>query len=181
MSQHNSLTRDPVKMLLAGDYLNSSAYTVFLQANDPQFEKALEAIIGTSKSLIDSFNTTRTQPIDTYTYLDEIVGTLGEGATTVGAKLAGGNTTLTDEFANLGRALSSAHYAFNILELNEHKSVPSIEYLQYDESELCQYGARHFRGAIHALNELPDFVDIEPLLDLTEAYFEQNMGYYEWI
>lgn len=180
-SQRNSLTRDPVKMLLAGDYLNSTAYTVFFEAGNQQFEKALEALIETSRSLIDSFNATRIKSFDTYTFLDKLVGILGEGAVTIAANLTGSNTVLRNEFTNLGRALSSAYHAFNILELEDRRSVGPIDHSQYEESDLCQYGARHFRGAMYTLNELQEVVDVEPLLELIDAHFGGKMGYKKWI
>ena len=175
-SLSNPLTRDPANMLLAGDYLNSTAYTVFCQADNQQFEDALKAIIEVSKLLIDAFNTTQTQSIDACTFLDETVGCLGEGAAIIGAKLAGSNTALDENFGNLGRSLSSAYQARRILELADRNFVSPIEPPRYDESELRQYSECCFRGAMHTLNELPDSIAVEPFRDLSDAHIDQKTG-----
>lgn len=180
-SRSNPLTRNPAKLLLAGDYLNATAYTVFSQADNQQFENALKTIIEISKSLIDAFNTMRTQPIDACTFLDETIGNLGEGAVIIGAKLAGSATNIGENFGALGRCLSSAYQARRILELANRNSVRRIEPPRYDEPELRQYGKSRFRGAMHTLKDLSGSIDVEPFQDLTDAHFDQKTGLKLWI
>jgi len=106
----HSLTRDPAAVLLAGDYLNSAAYTVFAETDYNQLEDAFHVFTDVSESLVEAFDTEYIRSVDDYSFLDETAGSLGEGAAIIGATLAGVNTFQRADFATLGRGFSTAFH-----------------------------------------------------------------------
>lgn len=165
----HSLTRDPANVLLAGDYLNSAAYTALAEAGNHHLEDALHTLIAVSESLMDAFDAKYVRSVKDYSFLDETVGSLGEGAAVIGITLAGGNTAQREEFATIGRGFSTAYQIRRILDSDSDDTTPSIAPPRFDEHELRQYGARRFREAAQALNRLADSVDVEPLQEFVTA------------
>jgi geranylgeranyl pyrophosphate synthase len=173
----HSLTGDPANALLAGDYLNSAAYTALAEAGNHHLEDALQALIAVSESLVDAFDAKYVRSVDDHSFLDDTVGSIGEGAAVIGITLAGGDTTRKEDFATLGRGFSTAYQIRRILNADSDGAVPTIAPPRFDTAALRQHGARHFREATHALGRLSDSADVEPLRNFVNTLCDQDNGF----
>jgi len=173
----HSLSGDPANALLAGDYLNSAAYTALAEAGNHHLEDALQALIAVSESLVDAFDARYVRSVDDHSFLDDTVGSIGEGAAVIGTTIAGGDTAQREDFATLGRGFSTAYQVRRILNSDSDGAAPTIAPPRFDEAALRQHGARRFTEATRALGRLTGSADVEPLRNFLNAHLDQDNGF----
>lgn len=153
--------RDPTAALLAGDYLNSTAYAAVGAVDHPRSRDAFEALVTATETVLGAFESRYVESAgDHCSFLDETAGSLGESAAVVGATLAGVDGPRRERFAALGRGAGTTRQVGRILSPGE---TPAIAPREPDERRLREHATRRLAEAERALDDLATSADVEPL------------------
>lgn len=164
----HSLSQDPTDALLAGDYLNSAAYATLGAIDHSRLPDAFETLVGVSESLFEAFDARRAWSVEDHgSFLDETAGSLGEGATVIGATFAGVDDARRKHLAAFGRSSSTARQIQCLLE-SDCEMFPLAP--EVDERRLREYGMERLTEANRALERLATSADVEPLRAFVEEF-----------
>lgn len=155
--------RNPTAALLAGDYLNSAAYSAFgvVDRDDPSVP-GFERIAEISEAITEAFDARYVHSTaEPCSFLDSTAGALGEGAAAVGAGLAGADASRREQFARLGRGFSTARQAQRVLD-PDTSAWPSVP-TGVDARQLHEYAVDRREDASRVLDHLESTTDVESL------------------
>lgn len=167
----HSLTLDPTAALLAGDYLYTAAFSSLRSVPDSSpgncFEVLTEVLETITETFVHTYTPTESTEYGQGTVLDEMAGSLGEGAAALGATLAGIDDPTCQHCERLGRGLSTARQISYVLDTDPSDAlvVPPT----FDESEFRMYAERGRDDAAQALDRLSESVDVTSLRTFAEA------------
>lgn len=152
---------DRTAILLAGDYLNSAAYSAFGRVDNGPSSTGFAALTSTLQTIVEGFDAAYARSTaDHRSLLDDTVGALGEGAAVVGATLAGVDEPRREQFADLGGGFSAARHVQHVLDSD---ATDSLLPLNVDEQELRWYGAKRLQEAERELDRLASTADAASL------------------
>ncbi len=159
---HDGTAASPTDALLAGDYLNSAAYTALVAADHARAGDAFDALLAVSESLYEGFDTSDARfAADAVSFLDETAGTLGEGAAVVGAALAGADESLRARLGEFGREFGTARQVRRVLASDGGS--PAVAPREFDEQRLRQHGEQRRGAGEQVLERLSTEVDVGAL------------------
>jgi len=167
----HSLTLEPTAALLAGDYLYTAAFSSLRSVPDARSGDCFEILTAVHETITGRFARTYTPAksgeSDKAVFLDETVGSLGEGAAVLGGTLAGLDQPNHRHVERLGGELSVARQSRLILEADPGEATvvpPTI-----DQAQLRALAKRRQEHANRALDALSATVDVTRLRELAEA------------
>lgn len=170
----HSLTRDPTSALLAGDLLFSVAYSELGAVDHTPTEPLFETLANVSGTVIEALTATHVQSTSAATdrpaLIDDTAGALGEGATLLGASLAGVTDSRREQFASVGRGLGVARQIRRDLD-SDGGSLPVVP-PEPDEATLRRHANRRMEEATCGLDTLSPTVDVDHL----RPFFERIPG-----
>ena len=167
----HTLTLDPTAALLAADYLYTSAFSSLRSVPDSSAGDCFEILTTVLKTTSEAFARSHTSAISTNgdqtNFLDETAGSLGEGATTLGATLAGFDESDRLLWERVGHGLSLEREINRILETSPNEAIvipPTFNESQY------QLHAEQWRDdADQALDTLSETLDLTRLRAFVET------------
>ncbi|WP_435101435.1 polyprenyl synthetase [Halarchaeum sp. P4] len=161
----HSLTADPEIVLLAGDYLYTTAFSTLGSNPHPRCGENVAALSSAFETITDAFSrsTSDTAPSDdqVLAFLDRTLGSLGATATRLGASLAADDSVPRADVATLGRALGTAHGAQRLRTADPGSA--AVVSPAMDESALREYAETQREKAMDALDALPGSVGVATL------------------
>jgi len=161
----HSFTLDPTSALLAGDYLYSAAFSSLGSVPDTPSSDCFEILTSVLESITQAFARAYTPAgsadCDQAVFLDETAGSLGEGATVLGATLAGLDESNQQYFEQLGQGLSTARQIDCILDGIQSEAL--IVLPELDESQLQAHTERRRDDANQAFDVLSETFDVASL------------------
>lgn len=168
-----SPSRDPTSTLLAADHLQATAYSVLGAIDHPRVGACFETLTSVSKGVVEGFAAgyVRSPPAPGgRSSVGEVAGTLGEGATVVGATLAGVDGAHVAQFATLGRELGRSRRARRLLDSDDAAPPPIRP--DPDENALrrdVDHSLTAVDDALDALSPVADVHRLRPLVAALEA------------
>lgn len=167
----HSITLDPTAALLAGDYLYTAAFSSLRSVPDPSSGDCFKILATVLETITEAFAHTYTPTesidYDQAMFLDDTAGSLGEGATALGATLADIEKPVGQHYERLGRGLSTARQINYVLDTDptEAMVVPPT----FDASQFRMYAEQRRDDAIQALDTLSGIVDVTRLRAFAET------------
>jgi hypothetical protein len=178
----HSLTLDPTAALLAGDYLYTAAFSSLRSGAESSSGDCFEILTTVLETITKAFARTYTAAESTNNdqakFLDETMGSLGEGAAALGAALAGVDEPVRRHCERLGRGLSTARQINYVLDTDptEAMVVPPT----FDESQFRRYAEQRRNDAAQSLDTLSETVDVTRLQAFAEVtvtgHDQQSLG-----
>lgn len=163
----HSLTTDPGRALLAGDYLSTSAFTALTASPYPALEDGVEILATAFESITDAFfgtyPTATSANQEQVPVLDQTMGSLGAAATRLGASVAGDTQASRSKLATAGRAVATSHGIHRLLESDPGEAVVVLP--EIDEAELRAYAETQRREAVDAHRDAAS-IDLSGLFSL---------------
>lgn len=157
----HTLTPEPTRALLAGDYLYTTAYsTLHLQAN-PAPKACLEVLTNVLETVTEAFalvdGETASPEHDQTLFFDRTAGSIGGGAARLGATLAGAPESHRAKMEQIGHGLSTARQIRRIRNADplEAMVVPPTT----DDASLRKHAKKQHREATEAVRALSPAVD----------------------
>ncbi|WP_435146011.1 hypothetical protein [Halobaculum sp. P14] len=161
---------DTTASLLAGDYLQTSAYSTLGAASTDRLDDCFGTLVAVSRRMSEGFSRMHDAPspsaAEYRSLLDATVGALGEGAAVIGATLAGADRGRRDRLAALGRQFGALRH------LQFDRTAPSAGArfgVDVDCEALDDHRRRLATNLEDALGDLADAADVRRLRAAVES------------
>lgn len=152
----HSLTTDPERALLAGDYLYTTAFKELTAVQSPGLHESIDAlrtaVSNITRSLARTYTESGPSESDQLAFFDATMGSLGEAATRIGASVASGPSVPDDLIASFGRRAGTARGIEQLL--HSDPSDATVVPPALNEPKLQEYAAEQRENASNALHDL---------------------------
>ena len=161
----HSFTEDTRAALLASDYLYTAAFSSLRLGPDSSSSECFKILIAVLETITETFartyTATRSTDYSQAKFLDEVAGSLGEGAAALGARAAGVDESVRRHCKRLGRGLSTVQQINYVL--NMHPTEAMVVPPTLDDLQFRKYTQQRRNDATQALNTLSKTVDVTHL------------------